>query len=1104
MYETMARNSLLDRYKSISRPSSGGGGSSRFSSYIASLTKKQNAAEDAILDNQYSEGLITPENYLEALKTRSGRDYITPLQLVNLQEKMKEVGEKVTDTMVDRQYQAGTLTTAQVYEYEQNKLAKMTAIDSPTYQSQAQKVQELKDKIEKETRTNYRLQENLRISKLPEDTSASLWEKAKLYEKLESQARLDGDNSQALTYETTKNNYISSAKRADVNDIISGAKNTISTMTEGGLGVPNSEAGQAYYGKLTGSGVPVGTGTGVGVGNGGGGAGALGTNPGFISPAIKNAYEGLDRGQKTLDKLYNDLSQKELFIKKYDEAIGKASGDQKTQLVTARNNLQDSLDQTKNSIGLTEQNIQDTVIRIQELQQKAAASAFNQEVRKTNMDFDKKETEIEVEFSKGKINKQEYISSAAGLAKVKADYYSQASDTFNKFGNDVSAESYIQKSGDMASIRDNLVQVGNNIDDYEPIAVDPQGKIFNIFGKALKPGEFALTNMRREKDAETFDVNYVNKNGGYYKVYFPGLKDVNGVPYSGSLAREDGKLNERAFIYTTKDGKQVTESINYVTFTDETGKPARVKPVISSLVKDLQKKGVAKSSEGVTEETSFVVPLTNLNPDGTFNFTTPVVPEGTADKIYKESGKILNYLKGNVPKVGKFENGIWQPFAGFKPGFLETPIQKGKELLKGAQQGVGDFTKGAVKGVSDFLGGKYGVMENGIYQPFKKKVEGQTSVQPLNFVDKTIEKFFPKVYAAEVSKTAPVVEKKISPVVKTQVEKVLDSIPENQKQAATLIAKALKEQGILDPSTLAYALATAKHETAQSFQPVNEGFYNDEKYGYDPGFTGRSQARKLNYGGGEDYYGRGFIQLTHLGNYDKYGKQLGLDLVNNPELANDPEVAAKVLALYFKDRGTADLAKKGDFVGARGTINPDDKGDLIAGYAKQYLDNPFLMKSLISKVEAKDKPKLATSPLKNIVKPKIEEKNIFQKFSDFFIKPVSGQMRTPDSTVIKTGAIQTNPSSTLRSATQNQTNNNTQSSGGVQALRSASQIKVPSIPQISIPKIQTNLMKELEPKKVSQPSAQLQPKKVEQPKQNIVQQAVSKITNWFSNLFKKK
>lgn len=52
---------------------------------------------------------------------------------------------------------------------------------------------------------------------------------------------------------------------------------------------------------------------------------------------------------------------------------------------------------------------------------------------------------------------------------------------------------------------------------------------------------------------------------------------------------------------------------------------------------------------------------------------------------------------------------------------------------------------------------------------------------------------------------------------------------------------------------------------------------------------------------GFKFRGRGYNQLTFKGNYERYGKMIGMDLVSNPDLVNKPEVAIKVLAAYFID-----------------------------------------------------------------------------------------------------------------------------------------------------------------------------------------------------------
>jgi predicted chitinase len=63
------------------------------------------------------------------------------------------------------------------------------------------------------------------------------------------------------------------------------------------------------------------------------------------------------------------------------------------------------------------------------------------------------------------------------------------------------------------------------------------------------------------------------------------------------------------------------------------------------------------------------------------------------------------------------------------------------------------------------------------------------------------------------------------------------------------------------------------------------------------------------YGNAQDegykYRGRGLIQLTFKSNYEKYGNLAGVDVVNNPEMANDPEVASKLAVAYIKSKSVS-------------------------------------------------------------------------------------------------------------------------------------------------------------------------------------------------------
>lgn len=167
------------------------------------------------------------------------------------------------------------------------------------------------------------------------------------------------------------------------------------------------------------------------------------------------------------------------------------------------------------------------------------------------------------------------------------------------------------------------------------------------------------------------------------------------------------------------------------------------------------------------------------------------------------------------------------------------------------------------------------------------------------------------------------------PIDQTMVTKLADEVPSKGRQAALknipIIAQALRNEGILDSNVLAYALATIEHETDETFAPIDE-------------IQGRLSARRLGYEGGTNYFGRGFIQLTHLRNYKVMGQRIGMgdELVKNPSLASTPEVAAKILAAFFKDNNIANLASKGYFVAARRPINPDLNGYKVASLAWKY------------------------------------------------------------------------------------------------------------------------------------------------------------------------
>ena len=138
--------------------------------------------------------------------------------------------------------------------------------------------------------------------------------------------------------------------------------------------------------------------------------------------------------------------------------------------------------------------------------------------------------------------------------------------------------------------------------------------------------------------------------------------------------------------------------------------------------------------------------------------------------------------------------------------------------------------------------------------------------------------------------------------------------------------------GIADPRWLAYMLATAYHETASTMQPIAE-------YGCG---RGRAYGEPVN---GRTYYGRGYVQLTWLNNYEDMSEVTGVDLVSDPDRALEPAIAAQIMSYgmvngSFTGKTLADYLtpKTTDFVNARRIINGLDRAALVGSYAHNFLE----------------------------------------------------------------------------------------------------------------------------------------------------------------------
>jgi predicted chitinase len=86
--------------------------------------------------------------------------------------------------------------------------------------------------------------------------------------------------------------------------------------------------------------------------------------------------------------------------------------------------------------------------------------------------------------------------------------------------------------------------------------------------------------------------------------------------------------------------------------------------------------------------------------------------------------------------------------------------------------------------------------------------------------------------------------------------------------------------------------------------------YGSKPQGYrtptnSPGFSTPNHLgnREPSTGDGNNYKGRGFNQITWKSSYKKWGDKLGLDLISNPDLVLNADVAAKISALWYLSGG---------------------------------------------------------------------------------------------------------------------------------------------------------------------------------------------------------
>lgn len=192
--------------------------------------------------------------------------------------------------------------------------------------------------------------------------------------------------------------------------------------------------------------------------------------------------------------------------------------------------------------------------------------------------------------------------------------------------------------------------------------------------------------------------------------------------------------------------------------------------------------------------------------------------------------------------------------------------------------------------------------------------------------------------------------------------KAMEKLSGRAGERRDAMMKEMDASGIKDPKERAMFMAQVDHESggftstteslkyrsADQIMKVSATARKAGKPAVEAAMAkGEAGVAELMYGGrmgndkagdGFKYRGRGAIQLTGKANYAAASKDLGIDLMSNPDMvANDPAVSAKVAAWYWKKNNLGAAARTGDVTAVTKKINGgtnglDDRKEKYAEY----------------------------------------------------------------------------------------------------------------------------------------------------------------------------
>jgi predicted chitinase len=170
----------------------------------------------------------------------------------------------------------------------------------------------------------------------------------------------------------------------------------------------------------------------------------------------------------------------------------------------------------------------------------------------------------------------------------------------------------------------------------------------------------------------------------------------------------------------------------------------------------------------------------------------------------------------------------------------------------------------------------------------------------------------------------------------TKIQKLIQAAPASLREQASKVIPILYDaslkNGVTDAGQIAYILATAEHESKlgrlmEERQWIKDVAANNAYF--EKRYQGRADLGNTQPGDGIKFKGRGFCQITGRVNYQRWSQKLGVNLLDNPDLAaRDLNIATRILVVGMKEGSFTShnlaryiLGGNRDFVNARRIIN---------------------------------------------------------------------------------------------------------------------------------------------------------------------------------------